>query len=297
MKIGSGIGIGVTAIVGLGLLFTLGGSFYTIDQGEEGVILRNGAYVETVGPGFHTKTPFIDSVVEHSLRQQTVTFENMEAYSNDQQPAHIRISVTFQPLTGSGENIYEQFGGTDGFVSRVLSPRVPAVFKNVFGQFKAETAIRERARLNIEALEAIKESIKELASDVNIISVQIEDIAFSQAYIASIEAKQLATVEVQKREQELAQKKIEAQITVTQAQAEADSRLAIATAEALAIKLKGEAEAEAIDARGKALRENPNVVALVTAENWNGVLPTTMLPNGTVPFLNVDPNTVSATRE
>lgn len=289
MKTGSIVGLSVGGIFALGLVFTLGGSFYTIDQGEEGVILRNGAYVETVGPGFHTKTPFIDTVFEHSLRQQTVSWEDMESYSNDQQPAHIKLSVTFQPLPQSGETIYEQFGGTEGFVSRVLAPRVPASFKNVFGQFKAETAIKDRARLNLEALEAIEASISELAGVVNIVSVQVEDIAFSQAYIDSIEAKQLATVEVQKRQQELETRRIEAEITVVAAQAEADSRLAIATAEANAIRLRGEAEAAAIDARGKALRDNPNVIALVTAENWNGVLPSTMLPNGTVPFIDVGP--------
>lgn len=296
MKIASVVFTALIAIVGLAALFAVGGSFYTIDQGEEGVVLRNGAYVETVGPGFHTKTPFLDSVVEHSLRQQTVTFEGMESYSNDQQPAHITLSVTFQPLPLSGERLYEQFGGTEGFVSRVLTPRVPAVFKNVFGQFQAETAIRERARLNQEALAIIETSLGELTSEVNIISVQIEDISFSDVYIQSIEAKQLATVEVQKRNQELQTKKVEAAITVTNAQAQADSELAIATAKATAVKLLGEAEAEAINARGKALRENPNVVALVTAENWDGKLPVTMLPGGTVPFLNVDTNVVSAER-
>jgi hypothetical protein len=38
------------------------------------------------------------------------------------------------------------------------------------------------------------------------------------------------------------------------------------------------------------------VIALVTAENWDGVLPSTMLPNGTVPFLNVDPNNLDVVK-
>ncbi|MDV7397162.1 hypothetical protein RZS08_37525, partial [Arthrospira platensis SPKY1] len=60
-----------------------------------------------------------------------------------------------------------------------------------------------------------------------------------------------------------------------------------AKAEADAVKLKGDAEAHAINARGKALRDNPNLVELVQAEKWNGALPTTMVPGQTVPFINV----------
>lgn len=290
MGIAKTSGLIVAGVVGIILLGVVGGSFYTVDQGEEAVILRNGAYVSTEQPGFHTKTPFIDGVVEHSLRQQTFTWESMEAYSNDQQPAQVRLSVTFQPLPLSGAEIYTEYGGTEGFISRVLQPRVPAIFKTVFGQFRAETSIKERERLNADTLTELRDGIPEISGLVNIVSVQVEDISFSPAYIDSIEQKQLATVEVERRQQLLAQERIQAQIVVTQAQARADSQLAEAEANAEAIRLRGNAEADAIDARGKALRENPNVVALVTAEKWDGVLPVTIPPNGTVPFLNVQPN-------
>ena len=50
---------------------------------------------------------------------------------------------------------------------------------------------------------------------------------------------------------------------------------------------RGEAEASAIEARAKALGTNPNLVTLVQAERWNGVLPTTMVPGSAVPFVSV----------
>jgi regulator of protease activity HflC (stomatin/prohibitin superfamily) len=107
---------------------------------------------------------------------------------------------------------------------------------------------------------------------------------------------------VQKRQQELAQQKVQAEITVTQAQAQADAQIAQATAAATAVKLaadaeahaiqvKGDAEAAVIANRGKALRDNPGVVALIQAEKWDGALPRTMPPNGTVPFIDVAPTT------
>lgn len=290
MRIGAIAGLVIAGIVVFSGLFAVGGSFYNVDQGEEHIILRNGAYVETVGPGFHTKTPFIDANIEHSLRASTYAWEGMESYSFDQQPAHIKVSVTIQPLPKSGEKLYEQYGGTDGFVSKVLTSRVPALLKNVFGQYKAEQTIQQREKLNLDILNEIIEGIPETVGLVKIVSVQVEDIAFSQSYIDSIEQKQLATVAVQRIQQELAQKKIEAEITVTQAQAAADSNLAVATAQAKATRLNGEAEAYAIEVKSKALTANPNLIALTTAERWDGKLPTSIPPNGTVPFLNVAPS-------
>jgi hypothetical protein len=46
-------------------------------------------------------------------------------------------------------------------------------------------------------------------------------------------------------------------------------------------------EAAAIEARAKALGTNPNLVTLVQAERWNGVLPTTMVPGSAVPFVSL----------
>ena len=43
----------------------------------------------------------------------------------------------------------------------------------------------------------------------------------------------------------------------------------------------------AIEACAKALGTNPNLVTLVQAERWNGVLPTTMVPGSSVPFVSV----------
>lgn len=295
MKFPSFVVAAIVIIFG-GLIFF--GSWYQIDQGEEGVVLRNGAVVSTQGPGLHFKLPIIEDVKEISLQSHTETFEQMESYSRDQQPAQIRLSVSYHVIPGTGASIYAEYGSVDNMIARLVYPRVPALFKNVFGQYDALGAIQQRAKLNSDALAALQAGISEF---LVIESVQVEDIKFSAAYENSIEEKQLATVEVQKRQQELAQQKVQAEITVTQAQAQADAQIAQATAEATAVKLaaeaeayaieiKGRAEATAIDQRGQALRDNPGVVSLVQAEKWNGQLPYTMPPNGTVPFLDLSPS-------
>jgi regulator of protease activity HflC (stomatin/prohibitin superfamily) len=291
--------LAIAGAVIVALAIILFGSWYQIDQGEEGVVLRNGAVTGTVGPGLHFKLPIVDDVKEISLQSHTKTFESMESYSRDQQPAQIRLSVSYHVIPGSGAEVYAEYGGVENMIARLVEPRVPALFKNVFGQYDALGVIQQRAKLNLDALSALQAGIGE---PIIVESVQVEDIKFSAAYENSIEQKQLATVEVQKRQQELAQQEVQAKITVTQAQAEADSVVATATAnaqavrlaaeaEAYSIELKGRAEATAIDQRGQALKDNPGVVALVQAEKWDGVLPSVMPPGGTVPFLNLTPTT------
>jgi regulator of protease activity HflC (stomatin/prohibitin superfamily) len=167
----------------------------------------------------------------------------------------------------------------------LIARKAPQEVKTVFGQFTAISAVQERARFNQEVGDAVRGAI-DLNAPIAIDSVQIENIDYSEAYEQSVEARMLAEVEVQKRQQELDQEKIAAQIAVTKAQGEADSQLAKAQANAEATRIQGEATADAIRARGAALRDNPTLVALTQAERWDGVLPRMMVPAGSVPILS-----------
>lgn len=288
-----------TIIIGI-LIFIAGitmvfGSWYTIDATERGVLLRNGAFVETVQPGLHFKWPWIESIVKIDMQTHTKTFgfdkatgkDFMEAYSADQQPAFLRVSVTLRVSPDKVRDMYERFSGDyEGAISRLISPRVYERTKVVFGQYSAARAITARGQLNSDTANSL---IQAIAYDPVFIidSVQIENIAFSGDYIKSVEARMQAEVEVQKLRQNLEREKVQADIAVTQATGRANSVRAEAQAQADAIKLRGNAEAEAIDVRGKALRDNPALIGLVQAERWDGKLPITMLPGGAVPMLTL----------
>lgn len=299
---GKYIGIGLAVFVGLLIMSTFFGSWYTIDQGQRGVILRNGAITGTADPGLGFKLPFIDTVREISVQAHSRQYENVMTYSNDQQPAGITLSVNYRIPADKVMEVYEKFGGEDGLLTRLLDRQVYEETKTVFGQFNAVKAIQQRAELNAQVMMAIQEAVH---GPIIIDSVQIENIDFSEAYEASIEARMLAEVEVQKLRQNAEREKVQAQIAVTQAQGQADSNVAVAKAQAEATKLKaeadafairarGDAEAQAVEAKGKALSENPGLTTLIQAERWDGKLPGMMVPGGTVPFLDVNklaPNT------
>lgn len=274
----------VTGTVVLASVVGVFGSWYTVDQGERCAILRNGAIVGVSDPGWHGKVPLIDDVECVSIRSQ-VWSATLAAYSRDQQPGDLGVEINWSALPGEVADIYAVYGGLQGLQDRLITPRVPQAVKTVFGQFNAATSISDRARLNLEVQEAVQAQV---VGPVIIESVQISDITFSDAYENSVEQRMLAEVEVAKLQQNAEREKVQAQITVTIAEAEAASIRAKAAAQAEATTMRGEAEASAIRAKGAALRDNPGLVSLITAERWDGTLPTTMVPAGAVPFVSVE---------
>jgi regulator of protease activity HflC (stomatin/prohibitin superfamily) len=288
MRIVAGSTASVFAMIaGLILIF---GSWFTIDQGERGVLLTNGAYTSTEGPGLHFKFPWFQSVVKISTQQQTAywgfqdTHAVMQGYSRDQQAADMRVSVVYHVLPDQVEQVYAQYGSLETLEERTIARLAPQTIKTVFGQYDAVSVIQSRSKFNAEVSKAVIDAVR---GPVVVDAVQIENIDFSDAYEQAVEARMTAQVEVQKREQQLAQEKINAEIAVTQAKGRADSVKAEADAAAYKVKAEGEAQAEAIKARGSALADNPLLVELTKAEKWNGTLPTSMVPGSAIPFLAV----------
>jgi regulator of protease activity HflC (stomatin/prohibitin superfamily) len=247
------------------------------------VVLRNGAFMEVADPGLHWKIPFIDSAKAISIQNNATKWDGLQAYSRDQQAATLSVSVSWHVPAGEVAEVYKGYADLDGLLTRAISRHVPTQVENVFGQYTAVNAVQQRGKLVADIASAIKSAV---SGPVVIDSVQVENIDFSDAYEKSIEERMRAEVAVKTREQQLATEQIQARIVVTQAQATADSALAAARAEAESIQLRGEAEAKAIDARARALGSNPGLVELTKAERWNGVLPTTVLPGGTLPFID-----------
>lgn len=281
--LGAAVGV-FAALIGLTVLF---GSWYTVGQSERAVLTRWGAVVdENIGPGLHWKTPWTEDVTKMEISTQKSIYEDMEAYSRDQQPAHFKISVNWHvPADRIGE-VYWRYGGSlDGVVDRLLDRHVPQQSKNVFGRYNAITLIQDRNTFNQDVLKALLASVE--GQPVVIESVQVENVQFSNDYIEAVKARMIAEVEVQKFKQQEEQQKVQAEITVIQANAKATARIAQAEAEAKAIQLSGEAQAAAIEAQAKALAQNPSLVMLRQAEKWDGKLPVQMIPNSALPFLNL----------
>lgn len=276
---------GAAAVVTLAAALVAAGSWFQIDQGDRGVILRHGAFIRLAEPGLGFKLPFIDSVVHYSVREQRLEIPKMEAYSFDQQPANLTVSIIYRVTPDLVQSAYETYGSISTLSQRLLEPKTQAETKIVFGRFNAASAIQRRQELAEAALASLRESIG--SAPVQVLGLQIESIDYSRAYVESIEKRMLAQVEIETTRQKKETAEIQAAIQVVKAKGEADARREEFNAEADGIRVRGEAEATAIEARARALAANTNLVNLIAAEKWNGTLPTTMVPGSAVPFVSI----------
>lgn len=275
------LAIGIV-IVGL-IISTVVGSFYSIDERDRGVILRNGAVIGIAEPGLHWKRPFTDSVTTISVEFKSTRYDGLDAYSKDNQPARLRASVNWHVDPARVTEVYSSAGTAEALAARTIDRYLPQAVENTFAQYSAVTAVQKRPQLVIDVGKSLRSDV---TGPIVIDSVQIENIDFSKEYEDSIANRMKAEVAVETRRQDLEKEKVDAQIVVTKAQAAANASYAQAEADAKATRIRGEADAYAIKVKSDALAANPNLVELTKAERWNGTLPTTMLPNTTVPFLD-----------
>jgi regulator of protease activity HflC (stomatin/prohibitin superfamily) len=113
----------ILLLAGLLVLTIIFGSWYTIDQTQRGVLLRNGALVEVVQPGLHFKWPWIEAVNKVDMQTHNFTFEKVNSYSADQQPANLRISVTLHVAPDKVAEMYSRFAGDQqAAISRLITP-------------------------------------------------------------------------------------------------------------------------------------------------------------------------------
>jgi len=271
----------VVVAIGVIILFS---SVYTVNEGHIGIVKRFSEAKEQVNPGLHFKVPFIDMVEEIEVRTRK-NEEKMASSTKEQMPVTVIVSVNWTVDKTAALELYRQYGGLKQFENRILDPRFRSATKDVIPQYDAERLIQDRAGA-IQAIElSFIEEMKEFPVTVD--NIQIENIKLPAKYLTSIETKQTEKNLADAEKHKLARQNLEAQRGVNTAKARADGIKLVAIAEAESIRIKGLAEAEAITAKAKALGNNPLIVKLTEAQNWDGKLPETMLGSSNMPILDM----------
>lgn len=271
-------------------------SMFTVDEGERAVVLTFGEISRVCDPGLHFRMPFIQDVRYFSVRVHKTTFDRLTAYSYDQQIVEsFKISATWNYDPTKIAEIYTRFGtegaeSSGGVFATVVAPKVQEISKIIFGQFTAQTAIQERAKLNQALSEQLNDALREYP--IQVLSIQLEDVNFSDSYEAIVEQTAQAKQSIEKQRNELTRVDLEAQQKVKQAESENKAMKLRADAEAYQIEVKAKAEAEAIRLRGEALKQNPRLVELSIAEKWNGSVPDILMTGeggeNILPMLNIN---------
>lgn len=252
----------VHSVIGLVVLIVLFSSFGSINAGWKGVKTQFGAVVGNVDTGLYLKVPFIQKVVKMNVQTQKEQVD-AESASSDLQNVSTTIALNYNLYPDKVIDLFSKIGV--GYKSRIIDPAIQESVKASTAKHTAEQLITKRAEVRDE-IKAILTA--RLATEfIQVTEVSIVNFDFSNSFNQAIEAKVTAE-----------QNALAAKNKLEQVKFEAEQRLTTATAEAKAIQI----QAQAITQTGGA-----EYVNLKAVEKWNGILPTQMIPNGALPFINL----------
>mgnify|MGYP002624500856 CR=1 FL=1 len=278
------IGIAAVAVVILLVATTCTAS---VPTGYTGIVTTFGRVEDrTLEAGLHLKTPF-QKIVNMDNREQKTAFDT-QAFSSDIQQVDVTGSINYAINKSTAMTLFKEVG-TDYF-NKLISPRMLEITKGVFSKYTAENLVAYRQTLS----ETIRDNlINELEPyGINVISVNIENIDFTDAFTDAVEAKQVAAQRKLQAEIEEAQKTMETQQAAERQRINAEAEAAVAKinadADAYATKVRSEAEAEANKKIAESL--TPELISFNEIKMWNGVLPTFVSGEGstTLPILNME---------
>ncbi len=260
------------------------GSVTVVPTGYTGIITTFGKVEQrTLSAGAHLILPW-QEVVKMDNRTQKVQIVT-QAFSSDIQQVDLQLSVNFCIDQDTAQELYRTVGV--GYYDNVMYPRILENTKAVFSQYSAENLIAKRNALSDLIAENTAEDMKPYG--ITIVSIAIEDIDFTDAFTAAVEAKQVAAQNKLTAETEQAQKTMEeeatAQRAIIAANAEAEKAVIAANAELEVVKVQAEA---ALYAGEKEAEMNKRISESLTApliqyywiKQWDGILPSTVLGEG-----------------
>lgn len=271
-----GIIFGLLGIV----LFIWGFSIVIVPSGYVGIKTSYGQIDgEVLTSGQYFSVPFIHQVDKINCKQQEKDFKDLQVWSETSERTEIyceHIVVDYQINSEYAAWIWKNVEEWDNNLLKQTS--VESGIKTATKQFN-DTDVTDRKKIEKVAKEAIQESLNEKYGNqiLNVVSVNIGNMNFTDAYNEAIEKKNQAKLEAERADYEN-QKKIK------DAEAAAKEKKIKAQSDAEAILIKAEAEAEANKKISQSL--TPELIQKKMIDKWDGKLP--IISGNSSSMLNVD---------
>lgn len=237
------------ASVGFIGLFTLVGSFYVVEQQQEGVIERFGKFVRTAKAGLNLKIPFIENVYKIDLRVRQLDVL-VETKTKDNVFVKTKVSVQYN-VSDPVKALYklkDEKTQISSYVFDVVRSQIPKLTLDEVFEKKDDVAT------------AVKGELSDAMDDFGylIVKTLVTDIDPDERVKASMNE-----INASARLRQAAQEKAEAEkiLTVTAAEAEAESK---------ALQGKGVANQRAAIVNG--LKESVSAMAEATGTDAQQVM-------------------------
>ncbi len=175
------------AIVAFVLIILLANSFYTIDTGERGVILRLGRLTGVAGEGLNVKVPFIDDVKKMSIRDHNLTV-NLNVSSSDIQTIAVEVGLVYSLDPQKVGQIFQTYG--TNIENTLIRPTLSEKINAIIAEYPIEAFVEKRAEISSR----INTSFANQVSGTGILvkSLLITNHDFSDEFNKAIEDKKIA---------------------------------------------------------------------------------------------------------
>lgn len=235
------------------------GTFYNVDTGQVGIVMRFGKVIAIKEEGLNLKLPVIDRVYRMNIREQTMKFSN-EGDSNDA-PAisastrdmqTVLVSVTVSDIVTDPMKLYRAFTGNH--VRSMMIPRVKDAVQTQVSKYTIEEFIAKRDQLSQDIYNDLEKTFANYG--ITLTNVSIIDHDFSDAYEAAVEAKKIAEQQVEEERQKQQKLIVEQENKVKLAELEVEKK-----------RLEAEANKIVTDSLSKEILQKQMI------EKWDGKLP------------------------
>lgn len=245
---------------------------YTIPESHTGLVTAFGKVerVET-DPGMNFKAPWKRTIVMDNRVQKQVM--ELSCFTADLQEVNVKYSINFQLMPEKTESVYKTIG--KNYFETIVTPASNEGVKAVVALYNAEQLIGRRNELSVAVSEEIVKKLD--VYDLNVKTIAIEDIDFTDSFTNAVEAKQVAEQNKLKAETEAEQKIIEANAQAEILKVEAD---------AYAYETTTKAEAEAAANQKIAASLTQALIDYEYAQAWDGKYPTYYGGDGMIPVFN-----------
>ena len=266
--IAMGIKISITVILLIFLIVTICLSFKSIPTGFVGVKTRFGQVQDTMlNEGMNFKIPYIEKIVLMDCRTQKTEY-TMEASSKDlQKISNFKVAINYNISKDTANKLYREVGVD--YKSIIVEPAIQEAMKATIANYTAEELITKRNEVSSFALEALTDKLQDRG--IQLTSLNILDLSFSQEFDKAVEEKQIVEQETQKAQYELEKAKVENEKKIENAKADAE---VMAT------------QNSQITENYLRLKEIENQKAMI--DKWNGQLPDTLTGSDVSSIFNLN---------
>lgn len=240
----------ILAIASICSLVIVPASIHVVDTGEIAVVkyLGDARKLRTAGTYFDWNLLY--EYQTYDSKVQNVEISTM-TYSSDAQTMDITMTLQYQIMGDKVLDIAKQYGSLEALQSRIQSIAIEKT-KAVLSAHKAMDIIAKRAEMSPAVENAIKSAIDDNYF-VNVNTVVLTNIDFSDAFETAVEEKMIA-------EQQQLKANYENETKVAQAQANADAK-----------RIAAQAEKDANDLLQKSLTDE--ILRQNYIDKWDGKLP------------------------